>query len=192
MTTKKINKGFTLIEVLLVMVLIGVLLSIGLVSLNTEDRLIETRNNTRQTHIQTLESAITQYKLQEGNYPTGLNRTYQEICDPEATVCTGFFDIKPFLVPTYIQAIPQDPNDSDTTGGSGYEVAVDIATNTVSVRLKATLQEAGVEIKINDPLPAEPTVTANTQLAATVPNLPPVTAVTATGGNITTINENGT
>ena len=178
MTTKKINKGFTLIEVLLVMVLIGVLLSIGLVSLNTEDRLIETRNNTRQTHIQTLESAITQYKLQEGNYPTGLNRNYQEICDPEATVCTGFFDIKPFLVPTYIQAIPQDPNDSDTTGGSGYEVAVDIATNTVSVRLKATLQESGVEIKINDPLPAEPTVTANTQLAATVPNLPPTSTPT--------------
>lgn len=165
MTTKKINKGFTLIEVLLVMVLIGVLLSIGLVSLNTEDRLIETRNNTRQTHIQTLESAITQYKLQEGNYPTGLNRNYQEICDPEATVCTGFFDIKPFLVPTYIQAIPQDPNDSDTTGGSGYSIAIDEVTNTISLR--SIQPEGGADIKINDPLPNLETSNVNTPLAVT-------------------------
>lgn len=169
--TKQLQKGFTLIEVLLVIVLIGILISIGLVTFNVEARFIDTRNDTRKTHIQTLESAITQYKLQEGDYPTGLSRNYQEICDPEATDCIGFFDLKQFLVPNYLQAIPQDPNDTDTTGGAGYSVAVDEATNTVSVR---SLQaEAGVEIKINDPLPVEPTTISNTPLAATVPVNPP-------------------
>jgi prepilin-type N-terminal cleavage/methylation domain-containing protein len=177
--TKQSQKGFTLIEVLLVITLIGILIAIGLVSFNTEARFIDARNDIRTTHIQTLESTITQYKLQEGNYPTGLSRNYQEICDPEATDCTGFFDLKQFLVPNYLQAIPQDPNDNDTIGGAGYSVAVDEATNTVSVR---SLQaEAGVEIKINDPLPAEPTVTSNTPLAATVPVTPPQLPIVTNG-----------
>jgi prepilin-type N-terminal cleavage/methylation domain-containing protein len=169
--TKQLQKGFTLIEVLLVIVLIGILISIGLVTFNAEARFIDTRNDTRKTHIQTLESAITQYKLQEGDYPTGLSRNYQEICDPEATDCIGFFDLKQFLVPNYLQSIPQDPNDEDTTGGAGYSVAVDEATNTVSVR--ALQAEGGVIINTNDPLPAEPTTVSNTPLAATVPVTPP-------------------
>jgi len=171
--TKQLQKGFTLIEVLLVIVLIGILISIGLVTFNAEARFIDTRNDTRKTHIQTLESAITQYKLQEGDYPTGLSRNYQEICDPEATDCIGFFDLKQFLVPNYLQAIPQDPKDTDNTGGAGYEVAIDTTTNTVSVRLKELLREGGVIIAVNDPLPAEPTTVSNTPLAATVPVTPP-------------------
>lgn len=170
---KQLQKGFTLIEVLLVIVLIGILISIGLVTFNAEARFIDTRNDIRKTHIQTLEGSITQYRLQEGNYPTGLSRNYQEICDPEATVCTGFFDLKQFLVPTYLQAIPQDPNDADTTGGTGYSVAVDEATNTVSVRVIQA--EGGETIAINDPLPAEPTTVSNTPLAATMPVVPIVT-----------------
>jgi prepilin-type N-terminal cleavage/methylation domain-containing protein len=173
MKTKISNKGFTLIEVLLVITLIGILLTIGLVNFNAEDRFIEARNDTRKTHIQTLESAITQYKLQEDIYPTGLSRTYQEICDPDSTSCTGFIDLKSSLVPNFLQAIPQDPNDTDNTGGVGYEIAVDDATNTVSVR---SLQAEGeVIININDPLPVEATVTDNTPLVETVPKFPIVT-----------------
>jgi len=170
---KQSQKGFTLIEVLLVIVLIGILISIGLVTFNAEARFIDARNDIRKTHIQTLEGSITQYKLQEGNYPTGLDRNYKEICDPDASSCGEFFDLKQFLVPTYLQAIPQDPNDADTTGGAGYGVAVDEATNTVSVR--ALQAEGGETITINDPLPAEPTTVSNTPLAATVPVNPIVT-----------------
>lgn len=173
MKTKNVNKGFTLIEVLLVIVLIGILLSIGLVNFNSEARLVDARNDIRKTHIQTLESTITQYKLQKGSYPAGLTRDYQEICDPDATSCTGFIDLKSSLVPDFIQAIPQDPNDTDNTGGSGYEIAVDEASNTVSIRLKEALREGGVEIKVNDPLPNLETSSTNTPLAATVPQLPP-------------------
>ncbi|NBP56599.1 type II secretion system protein, partial [bacterium] len=172
--TKQLQKGFTLIEILLVIVLIGILIAIGLVSFNSEARFIDARNDIRKTHMQTLESAITQYKLREGKYPEGLSRNYQEICDPEATGCTGFFNLKQFLVPNYLQSIPQDPNDTDTTGGTGYSIAVDETTNIVSVRLKESLREGGVIIAVNDPLPAElTTVTANTPLAATVVVNPP-------------------
>jgi prepilin-type N-terminal cleavage/methylation domain-containing protein len=184
MKTKNINKGFTLIEVLLVITLIGVLLTIGLVSFNTEARFIEVRNDTRRNHIQSLESAVNQYKLQEGSYPTGLDRTYQEICDPAATDCTGFFDLKAFLVPKYLQAIPRDPKDTDNTGGSGYEIAVDESSNTVSIRLKESLREGGVDIKVNDPLPDIETSSTNTPLAATVPNSPPPPTTNCPAGYI--------
>jgi prepilin-type N-terminal cleavage/methylation domain-containing protein len=165
--TKIFKKGFTLIEVLLVISLIAILLTIGLTSLNIEDRFIESRNDTRKIHIQTIEGAVSQYKLQTGSYPTGLSRTYQEICDPDASSCTGYIDLKTFLVPTYLQAIPQDPNDMDNTGGAGYSLAVDTATNTVSLR--SLQSEGGVDIKVNDPLPNAETNTTNTPLAPTVP-----------------------
>jgi prepilin-type N-terminal cleavage/methylation domain-containing protein len=175
MKTKNINKGFTLIEVLLVITLIGILLTIGLVNFNSEARFIDARNDIRKTHIRTLESAVNQYKLQEGSYPTGLDRTHQEICDPAATDCTGFFDLKAFLVPKYLQAIPRDPKDTDNTGGAGYSVAVDEDSNIVSIR---SLQaEGGVDIKVNDPLPDIETSSTNTPLAATVPNSPPPSIV---------------
>jgi prepilin-type N-terminal cleavage/methylation domain-containing protein len=170
-----LNQGFTLIEVLLVITLMGILLTIGLVNFNSEARFIDARNDIRKTHIRTLESAITQYRLQNGSYPAGLTRDYQEICDPDASSCTGFIDLKTSLVPNFLQAIPRDPNDTDNTGGSGYEIAVDEASNTISIRLKSSLREGGVDIKVNDPLPNLEISNANTPLAATVPKLPIVT-----------------
>lgn len=184
---KNLKKGFTLIEVLLVIVLVGILLAIGLTSINIEARFVENRNDTRKNHIKTIEGAISQYRLQEGSYPDGLlpDRTYREICDtvtrsitdrlPDDSYCNGKLDLR-VLVPKYLQSIPKDPNDTDTTGGAGYSVAVDEATNTVSVR--ALQAEGGVIIAVNDPLPAESTTTANSSLAATVPVTPPPPIVT--------------
>jgi prepilin-type N-terminal cleavage/methylation domain-containing protein len=159
---KKFKKGFTLIEVLLVMALIAILITISLTSLNIESRFIDSRNDVRKNNIQTIEGAVSQYRLQEGSYPTGLDRTYREICDPDALSCTGFFNLKTFLVPKYLQAIPQDPNDTDNVGGSGYSLAIDSTTNTISVR--ALQAESGINISVNDPLPAQENVATNTRL----------------------------
>lgn len=186
---KNFKKGFTLIEVLLVIVLVGILLAIGLTSINIEARFVENRNDTRKTHIKTIEGAIAQYRLQEGSYPAGLDRTYREICDPDASVCVNFVDLKAVLVPKYLQAIPQDPNDTDNTGGTGYSIAVDSTTNTISI--KSIQAEAGTTIAVNDPLPAQETVTTNTQLASTVAVTPPTNNVVATGGTESTYTSGG-
>lgn len=177
------QKGFTLLELLLVITLISILITIGVTSFNTSGRFAEARNDVRKRHIQTIENALTQYKLRTGNYPTGLDRTYREICDPDASSCSGFLDLKQFLVPNYLQAIPQDPNDSDNTGGAGYSLAVDVATNTISVR--ALSSESGIAIAVNDPLPTEETVVTNSTLAATVPGTPPTPPSGVVNFNIT-------
>lgn len=173
----KFKSGFTLIELLLVITLISILISIRVVSLNTTDRFIQARNQVRQSAMKRLESAVTQYRVQEGVYPTGLSRTYQEICDPDATSCSGFLDLRTFLIPTFLQAIPQDPKDIDNIGGGGYSIAIDEVTNTVSVK---SLQSEGSEnININDPLPAQESTTTNSPLAASVPSTPPSPIVTS-------------
>lgn len=153
---QKYKKGFTLLEVLLVIALIGILLTIILVILNPQARFASARNDIRKSDIQKLELAITQYRLQEDSYPPGLNGTLREICDPDivnpSTNCGSNIDLS-VLVPTYIQSIPQDPQDKDSIGGSGYQVAVNITRNIVAI--KSIQAEASAIIAINDPLPPE-------------------------------------
>jgi prepilin-type N-terminal cleavage/methylation domain-containing protein len=166
---QKQKKGFTLLEILLVIALIGILVTIIIVVLNPKSRFASARNDTRQSDIKKIEGALIQYRLQEGSYPAGLTTTLQEICDPDianpSTNCGININLS-VLVPIYLQSIPQDPNDKDTTGGNGYQVAVDTTRNIVAV--KAIQAESSATISINDPLPGETTVTANTPLAATV------------------------
>jgi prepilin-type N-terminal cleavage/methylation domain-containing protein len=176
---QKQKKGFTLLEILLVIALIGILVTIIIVVLNPKSRFESARNDTRQSDIKKIEAALIQYRLQEGSYPAGLTTTLQEICDPDianpSTNCGININLSA-LVPIYLQSIPQDPNDKDTTGGNGYKVAVDTTRNIVAV--KAIQAESSATISINDPLPGETTVTANTPLAATVPVVPPPPIVT--------------
>ncbi len=167
------KKGFTLLEVLLVIALIGILLTIILVVLNPRERFAVARNDVRKSDIQKLEGALTQYRLQEGSYPAGLTSTLQEICDPDisnpSVNCGSYINLSS-LVPTYIQSIPQDPQDTDSTGGSGYQVAVDVTRNVVA--LKAIQAESSATISINDPLSsALPSTAVNTPLAASNPSI---------------------
>lgn len=148
----KQKKGFTLLEVLLVLALVGILLAITLVTFDPIGQIAEARNNQRSTDILRIESALTQYRLQEGSYPAGITRNHQEICDPDASTCIGYIDLA-FLVPTYLNLIPQDPEDEDNTGGSGYSIAVDENSNIVS--LIALRAESSASIAINNPLPPE-------------------------------------
>lgn len=148
----KQKKGFTLLEVLLVLALVGILLAITLVTFDPIGQIAEARNNQRNTDILRIESALTQYRLQEGSYPAGITRNHQEICDPDASTCAGYIDLSS-LVPTYLNLIPQDPEDDDNTGGSGYSIAVDNNANIVS--LIALRAESSTSIAINNPLPPE-------------------------------------
>jgi prepilin-type N-terminal cleavage/methylation domain-containing protein len=146
------KKGFTLLEILLVIALIGILVTIILVVLNPQARFASARNDIRKSDIQELELALTQYRLQEGVYPAGLDGTLREICDPDASSCSGFVDLSA-LVPTYIQSIPQDPQDTDSIDGTGYQVAVNITRNIVAI--ESIQAEASAIIAINNPLPPE-------------------------------------
>lgn len=171
---QKQKKGFTLLEVLLVIALIGILLIVVLVALNPRARLASARNDTRQSDIQKLELAITQYRLQEGSYPVGLDGTLREICDPDiinpSTNCGTNIDLS-VLVPTYIQSIPQDPQDTDAIGGNGYQVAIDVTRNVIALAAIQAESSATIDINlVNGALPpALPGPVINTPLLESNP-----------------------
>jgi prepilin-type N-terminal cleavage/methylation domain-containing protein len=106
MTTKQ-NKGFTLLEILLVIAAIGILAAIVLVAINPNRQIEAARQAKRRTDINTITKAIQQYSIDNnGQYPEGIETGAKPICQTGNTP-TGCIDLSTFLVPTYIAAIPE-------------------------------------------------------------------------------------
>ena len=62
------NKGFTLLELLVVVVILSILA--GIVGIRLMNKPEEARRTAAQTQIQTLETALNMYRLDNGEYPT--------------------------------------------------------------------------------------------------------------------------
>ena len=148
-TNKK--KGFTLLEILLVIAAIGILVAIVLVAINPNRQLAQVRNAERRSEINTIYKAIEQYLIDKGSYPTGITTSIQDICNTGSqkstdtlsptTLCDNKADLR-VLVPDYIAAIPIDPQ------GVAYKVAINGANNRVSVY--ASNVELGQIIGVNN------------------------------------------
>lgn len=114
------KKGFTLIEILLVIVSIAILAAIVLVAINPNKQLAQVRNTQRQVDINTINKALEQILIDTGIYPEGITDNYQEVCatgsksleipltDNPGVDCTGKIDLR-ILIPTYIALMPRDP-----------------------------------------------------------------------------------
>jgi prepilin-type N-terminal cleavage/methylation domain-containing protein len=134
MTTKQ-NKGFTLLEILLVIAAIGILAAIVLVAINPNRQIAQARNTVRQADINTIQKALEQYLIEKGSYPNGITNTYREICNTgsnnttQGTVSSGCIDLRE-LVPDYIASISVNPS---TSIHSGYYAWINDINNKVAV-----------------------------------------------------------
>jgi prepilin-type N-terminal cleavage/methylation domain-containing protein len=120
-TKMEARKGFTLLEILLVVAAIAILAGIVIVALNPGKQLAESRDAERRSHVNTLLNGIYQYSIDnEGNFPTAINddETTMEVigtcttgatCDAVGTVADACADLSGELVPTYLVDIPTDP-----------------------------------------------------------------------------------
>lgn len=120
---KKNKKGFTLIEVLLVIGIIAVLASIVIIAINPLRQLSATRNAQRAMNINAIHKALLQYTVAHGSLPTTMIGTSSmEICRSDATDCTGLLDLSVLSNNAeYMTAIPIDPSVS-SLNGTGYMV----------------------------------------------------------------------
>lgn len=123
------KKGFTLLEILLVIAVIGILSAIILISINPNRQLAQARDSVRQSDITSLQKAIEQYGIDNAGLYVNLSITTipQYICDtgnisePGAPICPpGTVDLRS-LVPNYLAVIPKDSQASNNTG---YKVAI--------------------------------------------------------------------
>ena len=106
------KKGFTLVEVLLVVVIIAILAAIVIVAINPARQIAQANNTQRSSDVKTVLNAVHEYAIDNrGVLPTAITAT--------ATVVgsgVGQINICTLLVPTYVAEMPFDP----TATGAGY------------------------------------------------------------------------
>lgn len=121
------KKGFTLIEVLLVIVIIAILAGIVIIAVNPARQISQANNTQRDNDVLAVLDAVHQYAIDNrGVMPTEITAVATEMGSAE-----GSIDICSYLVPTYITAMPFDPTDEDatytdcTTYVTGYNISID-------------------------------------------------------------------
>jgi prepilin-type N-terminal cleavage/methylation domain-containing protein len=99
------QKGFTLIEVLIVVAIIGILTAILVANYN--DARKNSRDKIRKSDLKTIQLSLELYKAQVGSYPSALTS----------------------LAPTYVATVPTDPASKSsylyTSNGTSYKVRTD-------------------------------------------------------------------
>jgi len=127
------KKGFTLLEVLLVIAIIAVLAAIVIIAINPGKQMGESRNAQRRSDVNTILNAVYQYSIDNnGQVPTGITATATDVCLTTATVCTGLVDLTALTTNgTYLTAMPIDP--SATGSSTGYQISRDTTTGRITV-----------------------------------------------------------
>jgi type IV pilus assembly protein PilA len=137
------KKGFTLIEILIVIAIIAILAIVVFVALNPAKRIQDANNARRQTDVSTMLTAVHSYVVDnQGNLPAGLTNGMDEMQLGTATTgaaitsggCnvsdTAALDLSTALK-SYLASVPVDPSGSSAL--TGYSIQVN-SSGIVTVR----------------------------------------------------------
>ncbi|MBL8029897.1 MAG: type II secretion system protein [Candidatus Doudnabacteria bacterium] len=121
-----LNKGFTLIEILVVMGMIAVLAVIVLIAINPARQFAQSRNTQRTSNVNAILNAIGQRVADnKGVFPgSGCTDIPSSAVSEVTAVRMGektnqsYYDIAECLVPTYITSMPFDPSTTTPTTAS--------------------------------------------------------------------------
>ena len=124
--SNKSSRGFTLLEILLVVAAISILAGIVIIAINPGKQLADTRNAQRRGDVNTVLNAVYQYAIDNGFVPASVltsgtcNSATHEICKTDGS-CTNLIDLSVLTTnQKYIVSIPTDPSGSSNANGTGY------------------------------------------------------------------------
>lgn len=135
------SRGFTLIEILVVIGIIAVLAAIVIIAINPARQFAQARNTQRTSDVAAISNALGQYMADNrGALPSVLDTTDRNIKNGSGA---GIADLCSILYPTYLTTgFPQDPSINSgapitncATYDSGYHIKLgsgSVATTTVS------------------------------------------------------------
>lgn len=133
------KKGFTLIEVLLVIAILAILASVVIIAINPSKQLAAARDAQRHSDVYSIMNALHQYALDhEGAFPDSLSTEQLEICKTDSPDCTDLYDLSDLTTDQkYLVSMPTDPLCSNslaycTQNGTGYFVN-ETATGRITV-----------------------------------------------------------
>lgn len=98
-----VAKGFTIVELLIVIVVIAILAAITVVSYNGISS--QARDSSREVALRTVTQGLEMYFQKNGHYP--------DACNQLNTGCS-ISHLAASLVPEHLSTIPNDPGDSET------------------------------------------------------------------------------
>ena len=149
--SNRYSRGFTLLEILLVVAAIAILAGIVIVAINPARQLGETRNAQRKVDIRTILSAVQQYQLKYGRLPIGITDDAdcgqlesQEICATGEPDCSQLTDLSELTVNgAFLTSLPTDPSGSVAPyGGTGYMITRNQNGRVTVCAFNAELDEA--------------------------------------------------
>ncbi len=139
------TKGFTLLEILLVVAAIAILAGIVIIAINPGKQLGETNNAQRRSDVNAILNGVYQYSVDnKGSLPASVTTTQTEVCKTGGT-CTGLIDLSVLTTNAkYLVSLPTDPTGS-STNGAGYEIKKD-ANGRVTVVAPDAEQSATISV----------------------------------------------
>ncbi|HXV27060.1 MAG TPA: type II secretion system protein [Candidatus Paceibacterota bacterium] len=126
------RKGFTMLELLLVVAAIGILAGLVITALNPGARVTETRNSRRRVDVNIILNAVYQFALDNnGALPSGIPTTSDcpgtagnEICRTGASSCSGLLALTELTDDDrYLVELPVDPSAASGSDGTGYRIS---------------------------------------------------------------------
>ncbi len=141
------SKGFTLIEILVVIGILAILLTIVLVAVNPGRNTQDARNTKRRSDVLNILNAVNQYYVATGNFPTGTPADGNPAIDVKSAVGGTGTAFCSALVPTYIAELPVDPSVGSWTSCATYDTGYTIQQTAASrIRVTAPSAEASATI----------------------------------------------
>ncbi len=136
-------KGFTLIEVLLVIAIIAILAAIVIIAINPARQIAQANNAQRRSNVNAILNGVHQYAIDNrGQLPQYITSSTTEVCQTNAAVTTTCIDLSVLTNDQlYLASLPTDPSNTSTYG-TGYTISKSTSTNP-RITVTAPLTEVG-------------------------------------------------
>ena len=153
--SSKRSKGFTLIEVLMVIGIIAVLASVVLVAVNPARQFKLARDSQRVSNLNAILNALGQ-NMAENKGNLVCNGVHTFVLNPNMVMGSGAgqFDVYPCIVPVYMSLLPFDPS----TAGAHFTSPTDYNTQ-YTITMDDDEPNGRIKITANSELQGEISVT---------------------------------